>query len=542
MRAATREFPVIRTIILFASIAVSVCVHIAVLSAADETTQAKQIINAAGIQGGLIVHLGCGDGKLTAALHASDGYHAGRVIHGLDPNPANVKKARELIRSLGLCGKVSVDTFDGKHLPYIDNSVNFLVADKPCGVSTEEVMRVLAPNGVAYIKKGEQWTKTIKPWPKEIDEWTHYLHDATNNAVAQDTVVAPPKRYQWIGAPRWLRHHDHMSGLSAMVSAKGRLFYIVDLGPQWSVQMPPKWTLVARDAFNGVILWQRPIKKWHPHLWPLKKGPAQLMRRLVAEGDTVYVTLGVGAPVTALDAATGRILRTYKGTEGAEEMILAAGVLYVVVNPELDAYKDLPRDSVQMLRRAGAGWNWDEKPRKLTAIQADTGKTVWSKQQVIVPCTLASTGGRVYFHDGDKVVCLDAQSGRDIWTSKPNPAGRVRGRNPLRRRREDGSSARRRRHHDRPIRRDRRNLVDRPAPGVGLCIVRGPVCDRRIGLVRRDDQSAKLGRVYRPRPAHGRGAQRVPAGRLAAHAASPMSPGQGDEQLHSYVQDGHRVR
>jgi len=43
----------------------------------------------------------------------------------------------------------------------------------------------------------------------------------------------------------------------------------------------------------------------------------QLERRLVAVGDTVYVTLGLDAPLTALDAATGRTPREYEGNRGA---------------------------------------------------------------------------------------------------------------------------------------------------------------------------------------------------------------------------------
>ncbi|MEW6357607.1 MAG: PQQ-binding-like beta-propeller repeat protein [Planctomycetota bacterium] len=386
----------------------------------NEKDTAAQILDTARMKGGLVVHLGCGDGKLAAALRANDSY----IVHGLDTDPTNVAKAREYIRSLGMYGPVSVDTWDGKRLPYIDNFVNLLVASGEWGVASDEIMRVLAPNGVALLinpKSTIQNPKLMKPWPKEIDEWTHYLHGPNNNAVAQDTVVGPPKHYQWIGSPTYLRHHDHMSGLSALVSAKGRIFCIIDLGPRWSVQMPPKWTLIARDAFNGVILWQRPIEKWHAHLWPLKHGPAELMRRLVAEGDAVYVTLGVGAPVTALDAATGQTLRSYEGTEGAEEIILADGVLYVVVNPDLDAYKDLPRESVEVLRRAGRDWNWDEKPRRLMAIDAASGKALWSKEQRVVTDTLAAVGGRVYLHDGDKVLCLDAKNGSEAWASKPIP-------------------------------------------------------------------------------------------------------------------------
>lgn len=385
-----------------------------------ERQQAGELLAAAGIRGGVIVHAGCGDGRLTAALRAGDGF----LVHGLDANAAMVGAARKHIQSSGLYGNVSVAHWDGQRLPYIDNFVNLLVVSGQSSVEKEEILRVLCPGGVAVFAtdQGQLTTdKLVKPWPKEIDQWTHYLHGPDNNAVAQDTVVGPPKHYQWIGSPNYLRHHDHLSGLSAMVSARGRVFYIMDLGPRWSIQMPPQWTLLARDAFNGTVLWQRPIENWHPHLWPLKRGPAQLMRRLVAEGETVYVTLGVGAPVTALDAVTGQTIRTYAGTEGAEEIILSDGVLYLVVNPERDAYRTIVRDSVETIRSAGREWNWDEKPRRLVAVEAGTGRTRWSGESVVAPSTLAAGGGRVYFHDGDHVVCLQAGDGNTVWTSKPVP-------------------------------------------------------------------------------------------------------------------------
>ncbi|MBI5686233.1 MAG: PQQ-binding-like beta-propeller repeat protein [Verrucomicrobia bacterium] len=390
-----------------------VLIFATVEATADDSPQARDILNTASVKGGLIVHIGCGDGKLTAALRANDSF----VVHGLDIDAKNVAAARKYIQSLGLYGKVSVEQWKSERLPYVDNFANLVVVSGDSRVTNDEILRVLAPNGVALVGG----RKTVKPWPKAIDEWTHYLHGPDNNAVANDTVVGPPKHYQWIGSPNYLRHHDHLSGLSAMVSAKGRVFYIMDLGPRWSVQMPPQWTLIARDAFNGTILWQRPIKKWHPHLWPLKRGPAQLMRRLVADGDTVYVTLGVGEPVAALDGATGKTLRSYAGTEGAEEIIFADGMLYVVANPELDAYKTISRESVEAIRGAGREWNWDEKPRHIMAIASATGKTQWSLASPVAASTLGTAGGRVCFHDGDKVVCLDARDGKQAWTSKPVP-------------------------------------------------------------------------------------------------------------------------
>ena len=407
--------PTRRIVCVWQALAVLWSVQLATGGPADDAL-ARRIMDETGIRGGLIVHVGCADGALTAALRLNDSY----LVHGLATQPADVAAARCHASSTpDLYGNVAIDQWDGGALPYVDNLVNLLVVTSGRRLAEGEILRVLAPAGVAYLKQGDSWTKLAKPRPDTIDEWTHYLHDASNNAVAQDTVIAPPKHYQWIGSPVSLRHHDSMSGLSAMVSAHGRLFYIMDLGPRWSVQMPAEWTLSARDAFSGVILWQRPIQNWYAHLWGLKKGPAGQLRRLLAVGDTVYVTLGKDTPVTALDAATGRTVRTYTGTDGAEEMILADDILFVLANPELDAYKALPRDSVDAIRRASRTWNWDEKPRQVLAFEVRTGTLLWNRQTPVAPNTLTSDGQRLYLHDGDKLICLQARTGEDAWASKP---------------------------------------------------------------------------------------------------------------------------
>ncbi|HUT91458.1 MAG TPA: PQQ-binding-like beta-propeller repeat protein [Thermoguttaceae bacterium] len=396
---------------------------------------ADRILRATGTRGGLVVHLGSGDGKLTAALSAGRSY----LVQGLDSDPANVERARRHVESLGRYGGVSVDLLEGKRLPLVDNLVNLLMAEDLGGVPMEEVMRVLCPEGVALISgtrgrgpggrdqaseiEGERieiggttWTKITKPRPAEIDEWTHYLHDASNNAVAHDEVVGPPRRMQWVGGPRYARHHDRMSSVSAVVSAGGRVFTIFDEGLPVSILSPPKWTLIARDAFNGVILWKRRIGTWFTHLWPLKSGPAQLPRRLVADGDRVYVTLGLDAPLVALDAATGETVRTFEGTQAAEEVILSDGLLFVLVNDA--AGKDDYDGRIRFAKGYRAKF-WDEAPRKLTAIDADSGRVLWSSERRVLPGTLAADPNRVVFHDGRGVVCLDRNSGEEAWRSDP---------------------------------------------------------------------------------------------------------------------------
>jgi len=182
---------------------------------ADEAKRAGDILNASGVEGGLVVHLGCTDGKLTAALRANDRY----VVQGLATAADDVATARKQIQTAGLYGPVSVRQWDGRRLPYADNLVNLLVVacDVPDAANgadwANEILRVLAPGGVAVVDKATagkrlskislkktdvagRFVKFTKPWPTEIDERSHYLHGPSNNAVAQDERVGPPTSMQ----------------------------------------------------------------------------------------------------------------------------------------------------------------------------------------------------------------------------------------------------------------------------------------------------------------------------------------------------------
>jgi len=390
------------------------------IAAESDREQARRILDAAGIKGGLVVHVGCGDGKLTAALRASDSY----VVHGLDSDPEDIAAARRHLRALGQYGDVSVEQWSADELPYIDNSVNLVVSEDLSGVPNSEVMRVLAPGGVAYIKSDGRWTRAVKPRPPEIDEWTHYLHDPSNNAVAHDSAIEPPSRYQWTAGPRYSRQHDHMSSVSAVVSANARLFYIFDEAPRASILIPPKWGLIARDAFNGKELWQRKIELWHPHLWRLKSGPQLLARRLVAMGDRVYVTLGIDAPLSVLDAATGKTIRTYDDTKATEEILCSDGVLILSVAAEGQPLRSDPGKhyaSLTEMQKDVTNPLWTQAPRTIVAIDADSGRVLWKKESPLVSLSLAADGRRVLFHDGERIRCLDRRNGQVLWASEPLP-------------------------------------------------------------------------------------------------------------------------
>lgn len=371
--------------------------------------QAERILDTAGIQGGLIVHLGCGDGRLTAALGQSDRF----FVQGLDKRDALVAEARQHISAKGIYGRVSARQWDGGQLPFVDNLVNLIVTSGECQVARAEITRVLAPGGVAITLDSRLSTLDSfrKPWPAEIDEWTHFLHGPDNNAVARDRVVGPPTQLQWLAGPRHLRSHEHLNSVSALVSAKGRIFYIIDEGPTASVAAPPAWRLVARDAFNGVFLWKRKIGPWEGHFRLFRSGPPDVARRLVAVGNRVYATLGYGKRVAAFDAVTGQTVRVYDGTEGALEIVCDQGRLYVMVgNIDQEAYQ-------QRLKR----YYPSPEPRQkgIVAVDAESGEVLWRRKDddtaEIMPTNLAVAGQRVFFQNTRQLVCLDALSGKEEW-------------------------------------------------------------------------------------------------------------------------------
>ena len=366
---------------------------------------AEQILESTGVGGGLVVHVGCGDGTLTAALRPGDQY----LVHGLDADPKNVAAARRHLKTLGIYGEVAVDTLRGSRLPYVDNLANLVVSEDLGKVTMGEVMRVLCPGGVAYVKDGGQWNKTVKPWPDEIDEWTHFLHGPDNNAVASDSVVDVPRRLKWLGRPKFARAHEQAASLSACVTAGGRLFYIVDDTPRADIRFPSHWSLVARDAFNGVVLWKRPIPAWVDQLRRFRSGPAGMTFRLAAEDDRIYVTLGIDAPVSILDAVTGRTVATCKGTENTRQILRIDDKLVMLVDtaPQTTAADD------SRIRR---GLKPPPGVRVIVAADATSGKTLWRKQiDAFVHPTLAAQADRLFYQSNEHVFCVELTTGAPVW-------------------------------------------------------------------------------------------------------------------------------
>ena len=205
--------------------------------------EAASLIASTGVTGqAMVVHVGCGEGRFTAALRTADNF----LVHGLDVDADNVAQAPRNIQALGLYGPVSVDQLQGASLPYADGLVNLLIVGDGQSVLPQECQRVLAPGGVAVRPARRPVAEDGQAAAAEMDEWTHHLHDAGGNAVAHDTVVGPPQHLQWTAGPLWARSHGWTPSVSAMVSSGGRLFSIGDETLTGAGEaVPSKWFLVG---------------------------------------------------------------------------------------------------------------------------------------------------------------------------------------------------------------------------------------------------------------------------------------------------------
>ncbi len=399
-----------------------------------ENDLARRVYEQTGVQGGLVIELGMIDVDFTAALGARNGI----TIETLETNLQRIAQARDSLEAKGLYGPITITPFDGKSLPYADNMVSLAVmhetgaARDDIHVGDDEVLRVLAPGGVLCAIReshGERDLRIVrKPRPEDIDDWTHFLHDASGNAVAADRRVAPATAMQWVAGPMYCRSHEIDSSMPAMVSAKGRLFYFLDEGPIGITdpRFPARWKLIARDGFNGILLWKRSLEpwgwqEWKPEIreedWRTLRGqrgrfPAEVPRRLVAVGDRVYVTLGFNdAPLSILDGATGEVLSRCEGTEGTQEIVVDEGTIFARIQPS----------AAEGAKRRGGKL----VPPRLTAIDGATGAARWVQEvNRINPLSLTAGSGAVVLLSGATLQCRDQSSGTLRWEADC-PAGGI---------------------------------------------------------------------------------------------------------------------
>ena len=116
---------------------------------------------------------------------------------------------------------------------------------------------------------------------------------------------------------------------------------------------------------------------------------------MAAVGDRVYVTLGLDAPVSVLDATTGKTLLELEGTERTEEIAVDDGVVYLAVGTS------------EVYRKGGGFYERDEPKatdyRYIAAFDATSGKRLWRKDftgpDFLLPMSLTVRQGSVFYQE-----------------------------------------------------------------------------------------------------------------------------------------------
>lgn len=366
--------------------------------------------------GGMLLYLGSPDKENLSELIEltnSDQWNGQILIS----DASKVSELRKALEKDGN-GSLSVRAYNGTNLPVVNNLINRVMIANSATTPKEEIFRIVAPRGKAYFATNGEWKAEDKPVPSTIDDWPMAFYGADNNAVSFDEMVGPPKHVQWRSGPSWTRSHELISSLTSMVSNNGVLYYIIDEGSRLSAVLPEKWRLVAQDAFNGKVLWKLDLETWHNHLWPVKSGPAQLQRRLIAIGDKLYLPLAAGAPLSEVDAKTGKVLRSFAGTEGLEEVVFDNGSLYAVTGESAKAQEGYELSNVEVWGAAGDATGkyrfTDNQKNKIMQIEQKSGKITWSYSSAIVPNTMAVNHKGVFFHNGKQVIALKPD-GSENW-------------------------------------------------------------------------------------------------------------------------------
>jgi len=332
--------------------------------------------------GGLVVRLGAEDTELPAALSRT-GAH---LVHVLEADTAKAVAAQAELAKNGCYGLVSVEHVAGfAKLPYTENLVNHMIISR-AGVPAAEIFRVLAPGGtLVFTRKGIMSQAKLesagfdsianagstltarKPWPAEMDQWSHSRHAANGNPVSQDTAVGPPARIRWVAGAT-----EEVEGV---VTADGRNFY---------------GGVLARDSFNGLRLWHRDLGKAMrnvgtfrlPRLGTNQARPVASARRIVAVEQGRLVTLG---------ALTGELLKTFTGISRPRELLLCE---QTVIACDAKAIAAFDVESAELL--------WRQEFAGVRNLVADGGTVAFIREGLNNP-------------PKDEAVALDVASGDVKW-------------------------------------------------------------------------------------------------------------------------------
>jgi len=354
--------------------------------------------------GGLCLYLAPSDAAGLAKLAAG----CRLQVQGVVADRERAERLRAKLPTDETGDRLSVVWRRTAHLPYLDNLADLIVAEgwgsgDLQGMALAEVVRALCPGGTAVVgsdagleaptllaeagkvklvkaealpRKGA-WIKIVKQFDPAFGRL------AGGDTLGLDQTVAPSKEVRWVNTPlwggSWSGYGGNSSGsYSGDTFGGGRSFHTeVD----WIRPGLNRFTLVARNAFSGCVLWRENV-------------PALSM--VVAADETrVYVREG---GLVARDAASGKVLKNY--------------------GPIAGRFTQQVRDRLIVSVYCSPG---------VIVVDKETGKTAWTRPYSYTDFPPAFKDG-VVFVPGSTIEAVNLADGKTLWKAAPKElaGGKIR--------------------------------------------------------------------------------------------------------------------
>ena len=174
------------------------------------------------------------------------------VVYFQSNDPRQVTALRTRADAQGWLGKqIFADLEVSPTVHLADNIADRLVVSVSASrrIADDELLRVVRPR--ATVHDGER--VIVKPIPAGIDEWSHPYHGPDNNPNSTDQLVRGDLRTQFLGYPKFSPMPEQT------VVAGGRMFKAMGHIAHKANQNESLNTLLCINAYNGTILWRRPL-------------------------------------------------------------------------------------------------------------------------------------------------------------------------------------------------------------------------------------------------------------------------------------------
>jgi len=392
---------------------------------------AQTAIQRAGTTKGYCLVLGSGTGRLAYEIATRSEFQ----VVGIEPDAQRVAESRRRLAEAGLYGRrVTIHQGDDAKLPFPKCWANLIVAEETLPRSSAEVYRVLRPSGGAVVLRTTD--AHLAGWKVEkiggltigsaargalpgAGEWSHFFGDAGNTACSGDAMAAGAVDLQWFGRPGPRQMPDRHDKNVAPLYKNGRLFVSGDNH------------VLAADAYNGTILWERDV----PH--SVRLAAFKNCGNMAAADDCLYVASG--SECLALDAQTGELRGTFSvpvssewGYVAVENDLLVGSAtrpggtfrdqtIYTEVLLWRDSMPVVCSDSIFVHQRASGRKLWTYAPARGVIINptiALGGQRIYFIESAN-PASRSVTDSRVklttLLGQGADLVALDIRTGKLLW-------------------------------------------------------------------------------------------------------------------------------